>query len=85
MKRLLRIIAAVLLLGSVAFWVATGARRDFSQTQREIKTVDPVTGLDIIQWQKDFVPGIDFLAGTVFVTALLAGVSFLFGRKQTKA
>jgi hypothetical protein len=83
MKRTLRIIAAVLLLGAVVLWAATGANRGFTQNQHEIKTVDPVTGLDVIQWKKQFVPGVDFLVAACLVTAVLVSASFFFRNKKT--
>jgi hypothetical protein len=43
--------------------------------------VDEVTGLEGIQWQDKFVPGVDLLAASTLGAGVLVGISFLF---QTK-
>jgi hypothetical protein len=83
MKRVLRIFAALLLLGAVVLWAATGANHGFTRNQTEIKTPDPVTGLDTIQWKKQFVPGVDFLVATGLLSAVLVSASFFFRNKKT--
>jgi hypothetical protein len=83
MRRILRIIAAVLLLGAVVFWAATGANRGVTQNQVEIKIVDPVTGLDTIQWKDQFLPGVDFLVAAGLAALVLVSVSFFFRNKKT--
>lgn len=77
MKRNLRIAAFVLLLAALAFWAASGANRGWTKNQVQIKTTDEVTGLESIQWQDKFVPGMDFLALSLAACGLLAGASFL--------
>ncbi len=57
MKRTLRIIAALLAAGAVAFWAATGANRGWTKTQVPIKTVDATTGLEGVQWQAEICSG----------------------------
>ena len=77
MKRTLRMIAAVLLVGSIAFWAATGANRGWTKTKVPEKTVDETTGLEGIQWQEKFVPGVDFLGVALLAAGILTGISFL--------
>ncbi|MGD0743877.1 MAG: hypothetical protein ABSA45_01870 [Verrucomicrobiota bacterium] len=81
MKRKLRIIAAVLVVGAIAFWAAAGANRGWTKTRVPKKIVDEVTGLEGIQWQDQFVPGVDFLGAAVLGAGVLAGVSFFVPAK----
>ncbi len=82
MKRLLRIIAAMLLTGAAVFWAASGANRGWTKTHIPIKTVDTVTGLEGIQWQDKFVPGVDFLGAALLGAGILAGISLFVPRKS---
>ena len=82
MKMTLRIIAAMLVAGAVFFWVAAGANRGWTKTQIPIKTVDAVTGLEGIQWQARFVPGVDFLGAALLAAGVLAGISLFIPLKS---
>ena len=83
MKRTLRVIAVVLVVGAIAFWAAAGANRGWTKTRVPKKIVDEVTGLEGIQWQDKFVPGVDFLGAALLGAGVLAGVSFLFRQNQS--
>ena len=76
MKRNLRLTAALLLIGSIVIWAAAGASRGWTETSVPMKIVDPVTGLEGVQWQKKFVPGVDFLGAALLGAVLLTAVSF---------
>jgi len=82
MKRTLRIIAAVLVVGAIAYWVAAGANRGWTKTRIPKQVVDEVTGLEGIQWQDKFVPGVDFLGTALLGAGILAGISILFPTKS---
>ena len=82
MRRALQVLAAVIILGGVITWAATGANRAWTKTEVQIKTLDPVTGIDGISYEKKFQPGVDFLAVVFGGAVLLAGTSFLF--RKTK-
>ena len=81
MKRSLRILALVAALAAVSVWLATGASRGWTRTSAPVKTLDPVTGIEGIEYRKQFVPGLDFLAGALLGAAMLGGVSLFFGNK----
>jgi hypothetical protein len=83
MKNGLRVLAAILLLGAFGFWAATGASRGWTKTSVPKKTLDEVTGIEGVTYEKKFVPGLDFLAAAVFVAGILAVPSFLFRNKKT--
>ena len=85
MKKLLRIIAVAVALTATATWLATGASRGWTKTSVEKKTVDEVTGIEGITYEKRFVPGLDFLGGALLGTGVLGGVSFLFRNKSTNS
>jgi hypothetical protein len=82
-RKLLRIVAAFLALVGLAVWLASGANRGWTKNRVEKRTVDEVTGIEGITYEDRFVPGVDFLGGTLVGAGLLAGVSFLI-RKRDK-
>lgn len=83
MKKILRIIAAVIILAAIAFWLATGANRGWTKNQVPIKITDPVTGIEGVQWKKTFVPGVDFLVAAALISCVSFGASFAFRSKPT--
>ena len=82
MKRTLRIIALALVVGAFAFWTAAGANRGWTKTRVPKKIADAVTGLEGIQWQDKFVPGVDFLGAALLGAGVLTGVSLFVPAKS---
>jgi hypothetical protein len=82
MKRALQILAAVLAVATIATWAALGASRGWTKTEAPVKTVDEVTGIEGISYQKKFQPGVDFLGVGLIGAGVLAGVS-LFVRSKS--
>ena len=83
MSKTLRIIALVLALAAAGTWLGTGAHRGWTKTSVPKKTVDEVTGLEAINYDRRFVPGLDFLGAALLGASLLASASFLFRNKPT--
>jgi hypothetical protein len=84
MKRILQLLAVLVLLAAGATWLATGTNRGWTKTSVPVKTLDPVTGIDGISYQKKFLPGVDFLGAAALGAGLLAGASLFFrSHKQT--
>lgn len=83
MSKTLRILALVLALAAAGTWLATGGNRGWTKTSVPQMTVDEVTGLEAINYERRFLPGLDFLATALLGASLLAGASFLFRNKQT--
>ena len=83
-KKILRTLAWLLLVATLAVWVATGANRGWTKTSVPVKRTDEVTGLTVDDYQKRFVPGIDFLGVALLGSGILAGASFLFRKQQTQ-
>lgn len=82
MKRGFQILAAVVVLGVVVTWAGAGANRGWTKTEKQIKTLDEVTGLEGISYEKGFWPGVDFLGAGLMGAGILAGISFLFRSKS---
>jgi hypothetical protein len=84
MKKLLRVLAAALLIAAVVVWAATGASRGWTKTSVPRKTLDAVTGIEGVAYEPRFVPGLDFLAAAAIAAAALAGASFLVRSRNAK-
>jgi hypothetical protein len=82
MKRILQILALLIVLGAAATWVATGANRGWTKTSVPVKTLDQVTGIEGITYQKKFLPGVDFLGAALAAAALPAAASLFFRRRK---
>lgn len=82
MKRTLQILAAVIALAAIVTWAATGANKAWTKTEVQVKTLDEVTGIEGISYQKKFQPGVDFLGAAFGGAAVLFGASFLFRKAK---
>jgi hypothetical protein len=83
MKKALRILAVLVLLTAGTTWLVTGASRGWTKTSVAVKTLDPVTGIEGISYQKKFIAGVDFLGAAFGGAALLAGASLFFRKPKT--
>jgi len=81
-KSTLRLLAIAILLAGLGYWVATGGNCGWTKTSVPIKTLDEVTGIEGVTYQKKFIPGVDFLAAAVAANILCFGLSFLFRTKH---
>jgi hypothetical protein len=81
-KKNFRLAAVILVLVAAGYWAAAGANRGWTKTSVPRKTLDDVTGIEGVRYEKRFVPGLDFLALTLAGAGFLAGVS-LFLRPKT--
>jgi hypothetical protein len=81
LKKILRLVALILMVGSLAFWAVTGMNRGWTKTSVPRKTLDEVTGIEGITYEKHFVPGVDFLGVSVLGAVVLTGLSFLYRKK----
>jgi hypothetical protein len=83
MSKTLRILALVVALAAAGTWLTTGGNGGWTKTSVPVKTVDEITGLEGISYERRFVPGLDFLGAALLGASLLTGGSFLFRNKQT--
>jgi hypothetical protein len=81
MAQIFRIIALVVALLAISVWIVTGAHRGFTKTSIAKTTVDEVTGLDGVTYEKKFVAGVDFLGAALLGAAALAGISYFLKSK----
>jgi hypothetical protein len=81
-KSALRLLALAILMGAIGYWAAAGANHGWTKTSVPIKTVDDVTGIEGVTYEKKFIPGVEFLAVAVAASVLCAGLSFLFRIKS---
>lgn len=84
MKRALQCTALALAAGSLVWWLAAGANRGWTKTTVPVKTVDEITGIEAITYEKRFMPGVDFVAAVWFGAALAGGASLFFRRKTNQ-
>lgn len=84
--RILRHLALLVLVAAAITWLVTGANRGWTKTSEPVKTMDEVTGIEGITYQKHFAPGLDFLGAALVGAGSLTGISILFRKKpnQTK-
>ena len=81
MRTILRLAALFVTVVTLVLWLFGGPNMGFTKTSRQVKTIDPVTQQEIINWEKCFLPGVEFLGGGLLAGVFLFGASFLFGRK----
>ena len=74
--------AVLVLLVAGTNCLATGANRGWTKTSVVVKTLDPVTEIEGITYQKKFLPGLDFLVGSALVAGLQGGTSLFFREKN---
>ena len=84
MKRNLQILALVIAVGGALAWLGLGANRGWTRTSVPVKSVDEVTGIEAIQYRKQFVPGLELLGAVLLGGGILAGSSLFFSNQQTK-
>jgi hypothetical protein len=82
-RRILQLVSLVIVFGAAALWVFAGANRGWTRTSEPRKTLDEVTGIEGITYEKHFVPGLDFLGGALLGGGILAGASLLFRKPPT--
>ena len=83
MRKILQLIALLVVLVAAVTWLATGANRGWTKTSVPVKTLDQVTGIEGITYQGKFLPGMDFLGAAGVVAVFLAGASFFFRKPKT--
>ena len=80
MRRMLQILAVVMVVGAALTWAALGANRGWTKTSVPVITVDEVTGIEDRRYEDRFVPGVDFLGGAVLAGGLFMGISLLLSK-----
>ncbi|MDB6031863.1 MAG: hypothetical protein JWM16_2201 [Verrucomicrobiales bacterium] len=84
MKKSLSLLAILIAFGATSFWALSGANRGWTKTSVPVKTLDEVTGIEGVQYQSHFVPGLDFLSVSLAGAGVLFGASFFFRKQPIK-
>lgn len=82
MNRTARWIALALASVALLWWLGAGANPGWTKTSVPRKTVDEVTGIEAIEYEQRFVPGLDFVGAALVVAAVLAGSTLLLTQKR---
>lgn len=80
MRCAIRLSSLLLLLASVIWWFAAGARVGWWQTHVGVERTDAITGLSVIEWQERFVPGVETPALGLLVGGAFFASTLLFRR-----
>ncbi|MCZ7639086.1 MAG: hypothetical protein M5U12_25370 [Verrucomicrobia bacterium] len=83
MKRWLQLLAALLALGTLTFWLATGAHRGWTRTSVAVEKTDEITGLTYREYESRFVPGVDVL-GAGLLGALVVATAGVLMRGRSR-
>jgi polyisoprenoid-binding protein YceI len=84
MKRVIRLSALVLALVAVSWWLAAGANRGWTKTSVPKRTVDEVTGIEAIEYQQGFIPGLELVSAALLGAGALAGLSLFMRTNKSK-
>lgn len=82
MRKGLQSLGLMLMVGIMFYWAASGAHPGWTRTSVPVRFIDDVTGIEGVTYQRQFVPGLDFLGAGLLGAVLLAAASFVFRKKQ---
>lgn len=81
MKKAFQRASLAVALIALSLWFLAGANLGWTRTSVPVKTLDEVTGLEGITYEKRWVPGIEMMAVALLVSGALGASSFLFSQK----
>ena len=77
----MRLVAVLLAISCVSAWFFLGANRGWTRNSETRMEKDPVTEIEFPIVEKRFSPGLELLAGGLFVAAALAAASMFVRSK----
>jgi len=77
----MRMAALLLFMTGLGLWLARGSHRGWTKTSVEVKSVDEITGLEGITYERRFVPGLDFLGAVTLGAGVLAAAALMIRKK----
>lgn len=80
MRTATRLTALGIAVIGLVFWLFGGPNLGWTKNSVPVTRKDPVTELEYIEWQRNFVPGLDFLGGCVVLAGGVFLGSWLTGR-----
>ena len=84
MRIILRLLAAVLLLGTIAWWIQTGRNPGWTKNRVAVEKKDEITEIVYTEYDERFVPGVELLAASGAAALLLAAISFVRRNKMPR-
>jgi hypothetical protein len=84
-KKAFRTYGLLLFVAAMALWLAKGANLGWTKTSVPVKRTDDVTGITVDDYQKRFVPGVEFLGAAGLGSVILVGASFLIRHRQPQS
>lgn len=85
MRTILRVLAAIILLGTATWWWQAGCNKGWTKNSVDVWKYDEITEISYPEHVDRFVPGIDFLAAGSLVAIMLAGASLIRFRRGKKS
>jgi hypothetical protein len=85
MRMGLRLAALGVAVVTLALWFFGGPNFGWTKTRVAVPIKDEVTGLDGVQWENHFLPGVDFAGGGIAVAGALWAASFAFTKRASAA
>jgi hypothetical protein len=79
----LRFTALTIAVVGLVFWLFGGPNTGWTRTTVPVMKKDPVTEIEYTEWERNFVPGIDFLAGCMACAAVVFMASWLARSNST--
>lgn len=79
---LLRGAGLLIALFVFCFWAAKGYNRGWTKTQVRVDKYDEITDIHYPTYEDRFVPGVDYLAGGIFVGVVIFGATFIPSRSR---
>ncbi len=77
LRKFLRPLSGLLLVGTLGFWAWAGAHRGWSMDRVPSIQVDEFTGIEYTVYEDRFVPGLEIVAAGVAASGVIFGLTFL--------
>lgn len=84
MRTALRLVSLAILVVGVAFWFFGGPHLGWTKTTVPVTKYDPITEIEYIEWERNFLPGVDFLGGFLAAAGVVFGLSWLARHQPTQ-
>ena len=83
MRKTLQTLALIVVIGSTCWWALAGMNAGWTKTQVPRRVPDPVTGLEGVVYERQFVPGLDFLT-LADLTGIALWTVAMFAKRNPK-
>lgn len=83
MRIVLRLLAAAIFLGTIAWWIQAGRNPGWTKNRVAVEKRDEITEIVYTEYEERFVPGVDLLAASGTAALVLFGITFVKRGKVT--